>query len=85
VDRLRERVKDLEREVAIKHKQKQAQEEETKAAREALRDAQMEIDEISLRKKEVHQLWQAAIQGLAKRNEALTTMQQARCNRAQSG
>lgn len=33
--------------------------------------------EIALRKKEVQQLWQQSIVGLAKRNDALSAMQQA--------
>eukprot|EP00730_Choanoeca_flexa_P002610 TRINITY_DN11110_c0_g2_i4.p1 TRINITY_DN11110_c0_g2~~TRINITY_DN11110_c0_g2_i4.p1 ORF type:complete len:899 (+),score=393.62 TRINITY_DN11110_c0_g2_i4:99-2795(+) len=77
VDRLRERVKDLEREITIKRKQKEAQAEETLAAKDALREAQAEIDEIVMRKKEIQQLWQASVNGLGKRNEALAAMQSA--------
>eukprot|EP00055_Hartaetosiga_balthica_P005217 m.14997 g.14997 ORF g.14997 m.14997 type:complete len:944 (-) comp4404_c0_seq1:584-3415(-) len=77
VDRLRERVKDLEREITISKKQLEAQKEETEEARTDLREAQMEIDEIALRKRELHQLWQNSINGLGKRNEALSKMQNA--------
>lgn len=44
VDRLRERVKELEREITLTKKQLEAQKEETEEARGNLRDAQMEID-----------------------------------------
>ncbi|EDQ89132.1 uncharacterized protein MONBRDRAFT_32563 [Monosiga brevicollis MX1] len=76
VDRLRERLKELEREIVVKKKQKEAQAEETASARDALREAQAEIDEIVMRRKEVTSLWQASQQGLTKRNEALANMQQ---------
>ena len=75
VDQLRERVKDLEREIAIKHTQREAQALDTTAAKDALREAQAEIDEITMRKKEIQQLWQSSINGLGKRNEALAAMQ----------
>ena len=56
--------------------QKAAQEEDSKEAKAALRDAQLEVDALMVERKEIEQQWNESNNGVSKRNEALTTMQQ---------
>jgi chromosome segregation ATPase len=76
VDRLNEKMKELERDISIAKKQREAQSSETKAALDALREAQAEVEDIAIRRREINTLWQQSTAGLAKRNDALSEIQQ---------
>ncbi|XP_075260271.1 coiled-coil domain-containing protein 40-like [Convolutriloba macropyga] len=70
VDRLVETLDKLREQVALYEAQYQAQVEETKAAKEALTDAQTEIESINLEKKQLYQQWNSSLIGMRRRDEA---------------
>ena len=77
VDRLIERVDKLREEISMYEAQLTAQLEETKAAKEALTEAHMEIDSINLEKKQLFQQWNSSLIGMRRRDEAHSAMQEA--------
>ncbi|XP_046567885.1 coiled-coil domain-containing protein 40-like [Haliotis rubra] len=77
VDRLVERVDKLKEEMAMFEAQITAQSDETKAAKEALMEAHMEIEAISLEKKQLFQQWNSSLIGMRRRDEAHAAMQEA--------
>ena len=77
VDRLVERVDKLREEIAMYEAQFSAQGDETKAAREALSEAHMEIEAINLEKKQLFQQWNSSLIGMRRRDEAHSAMQEA--------
>ncbi|XP_071132695.1 coiled-coil domain-containing protein 40-like [Mytilus edulis] len=77
VDRLVETVDKLKEEIAMFEAQITAQLEETKAAKEALSDAHMEIEAIQLEKKQLFQQWNSSIIGMRRRDEAHSAMNEA--------
>ncbi|KAK3598746.1 hypothetical protein CHS0354_028798 [Potamilus streckersoni] len=77
VDRLVERVDKLKEEIAMYEAQITAQLEETKAAKEALMEAHMEIEAISLEKKQLYQQWNSSLIGMRRRDEAHSAMMEA--------
>eukprot|EP00911_Craspedida_sp_UC1_P002265 UC1_evm1s1719 len=77
VDRQNERIKALTNEVRVAKSQHEAQLAELAAASAAEREASAELEEISLRRKELQRLWQGSLVGLQKRNDALAAMQTA--------
>lgn len=77
IDRQNERVKALRNEIKIAKAQREAQAAELQEGAEAMQEAQMELDEIVLRRKELQRLWQSSLLGLQKRNDALAAMQAA--------
>ncbi|KAK3091997.1 hypothetical protein FSP39_024328 [Pinctada imbricata] len=77
VDRLVERVDKLKEEIAMFEAQIAAQTEETKAAKEALLEAHMEIEAIQLEKKQLFQQWNSSLIGMRRRDEAHAAMQEA--------
>ncbi|XP_045213458.2 coiled-coil domain-containing protein 40-like [Mercenaria mercenaria] len=77
VDRLVERVDKLKEEIAMYEAQLTAQLEETKAAKEQLMEAYMEIEAISLEKKQLYQQWNSSLIGMRRRDEAHAAMLEA--------
>ncbi|XP_052261678.1 coiled-coil domain-containing protein 40-like isoform X2 [Dreissena polymorpha] len=77
VDRLVERVDKLKEEIAMYEAQLTAQLEETKAAKEQLMEAHMEIEAISLEKKQLYQQWNSSLIGMRRRDEAHAAMMEA--------
>ncbi|GFO16023.1 coiled-coil domain-containing protein 40 [Plakobranchus ocellatus] len=77
VDRLVEKVDKLKEEIAMYEAQISAQSEETKAAKESLMEAYMEIEAISLEKKDLYQKWSSSLIGMRRRDEAHAAMQEA--------
>lgn len=77
VDRLVETVDKLKEEIAMFEAQIAAQTEETKAAKEALMEAHMEIEAIHLEKKQLFQQWNSSLIGMRRRDEAHSAMQEA--------
>jgi len=77
IDRQNERVKQLQNEIKIARAQREAQTVELHEGAAALQEAQLELDEIVLRRKELQRLWQGSLLGLQKRNDALAAMQTA--------
>ncbi|XP_041363110.1 coiled-coil domain-containing protein 40-like [Gigantopelta aegis] len=77
VDRLVERVDRLKEEIAMFEAQITAQAEETKVARDALMEANMEIEAIGLEKKQLFQQWSSSLIGMRRRDEAHSAMQEA--------
>ncbi|WAQ97414.1 CCD40-like protein [Mya arenaria] len=77
VDRLVERVDKLKEEIAMYEAQLTAQLEETKAAKEQLMEAHMEIEAISLEKKQLYQQWNSSLIGMRRRDEAHSAMLEA--------
>eukprot|EP00057_Strongylocentrotus_purpuratus_P014575 XP_011669049.1 PREDICTED: LOW QUALITY PROTEIN: coiled-coil domain-containing protein 40 [Strongylocentrotus purpuratus] len=77
VDRLTETVDKLREQIALYEAQSSAQGEETKAAKEALSDARMEIESINLEKKQLFQQWNSSLIGMRRRDEAHAAMQEA--------
>ncbi|KAK3796467.1 hypothetical protein RRG08_009244 [Elysia crispata] len=70
VDRLVEKVDKLKEEIAMYEAQISAQSEETKAAKESLMEAYMEIEAINLEKKDLYQKWNSSLIGMRRRDEA---------------
>ena len=77
VDRLVDRVDKLREEIAMYEAQLSAQGEETKAAKDALLEAHMEIESISLEKKQLYQQWSSSLIGMRRRDEAHSAMNEA--------
>ena len=77
MDRLVERVDKLREEMAMYEAQLSAQTDETRAAKEALSEAFMEIENISLEKKQLFQQWNSSLIGMRRRDEAHSAMQEA--------
>ncbi|XP_076453125.1 coiled-coil domain-containing protein 40-like [Babylonia areolata] len=77
VDRLIERVDKLKEEMAMYEAQIIAQSEETRAAKDALMEAYMEMEAIGLEKKQLYQQWNSSLIGMRRRDEAHAAMQEA--------
>ncbi|XP_059157116.1 coiled-coil domain-containing protein 40-like isoform X2 [Physella acuta] len=77
VDRLVEGVDRLKEEIAMYEAQINAQSEETKAAKESLLEAYMEIEAINLEKKDLYQKWNSSLIGMRRRDEAHSAMMDA--------
>ncbi|PIK45458.1 hypothetical protein BSL78_17690, partial [Apostichopus japonicus] len=77
VDRLTENVDKLREQIALYEAQCQAQNEETKAAKEALFEARSEIESIELEKKQLLQQWNSSLIGMKRRDEAHSAMNEA--------
>ncbi|CAL1527056.1 unnamed protein product [Lymnaea stagnalis] len=77
VDRLVEKVDRLKEEIAMYEAQISAQTEETKAAKESLIEAHMEIESIDMEKKDLYQKWNSSLIGMRRRDEAYAAMQDA--------
>ncbi|XP_025098485.1 coiled-coil domain-containing protein 40-like isoform X2 [Pomacea canaliculata] len=77
VDRLVEQVDKLREEVAMYEAQITAQTEETRAAKDALMEANMEMEAIGVEKKQLFQQWNSSLIGMRRRDEAHAAMQEA--------
>lgn len=74
VDQLQERAKELNTQVAMSRKQKEAQAAQTDSARAALREASAEVEAIAMERRELQQQWAESMAGLARRDEALAAL-----------
>ncbi|KAH9504072.1 Coiled-coil domain-containing protein 40 [Bulinus truncatus] len=74
VDRLVEGVDRLKEEIAMYDAQITAQTEETKAAKESLMEAYMEIESVDFEKKDLYQKWNSSLIGMKRRDEAHSAM-----------
>ncbi|CAH1795383.1 unnamed protein product, partial [Owenia fusiformis] len=77
VDRLVEGADKLKEDIAMFEAQISAQGDETKAAKEALTEANMEIESINLEKKQLFQQWSSSLIGMRRRDEAHAAMLEA--------
>ncbi|XP_077980301.1 coiled-coil domain-containing protein 40-like [Glandiceps talaboti] len=84
VDRLTEIVDRLKEQIALYEAQLHAQSDETKAAKEALSEARMEIESINLEKKHLLQQWHSSLIGMRRRDEAHAAMNEALNQQKQS-
>ncbi|KAM6971912.1 coiled-coil domain-containing protein 40 [Aplochiton taeniatus] len=77
VERLTKQLERLSEQMALYEVQTMAQAEETRAAREALTEAQMEMDWLVVERKQLLQQWNSSLVGMRRRDEAFTAMQDA--------
>ncbi|KAM4663284.1 coiled-coil domain-containing protein 40 isoform 2-T2 [Discoglossus pictus] len=77
VDRLIRETDRLREQIALYEAQASAQHEDTKAAREAVAEACMEIEAIGLEKKQLLQQWHSSLVGMRRRDEAYAAVQEA--------
>ena len=77
VNRLVERMDRLREDIAVFDAQLEAQTAETRAARELLGEARMEIDAITVEKKHLYSAWSSALVGMRRRDEAHAAMTEA--------
>ncbi|XP_076137256.1 coiled-coil domain-containing protein 40 [Alosa pseudoharengus] len=77
VERLTKNMEKLTEEIAMYEVQAAAQSEETQAAKQALAEAQMEMEALEVENKQLMQQWNSSLLGMKKRDEAYTAMQDA--------
>ncbi|XP_031750353.1 coiled-coil domain-containing protein 40-like [Xenopus tropicalis] len=77
VDRLTCEVDRLREQIALYEAQVSAQREDTKAARETVAEACMEIEAIAVEKKQLIQQWNSSLIGMTRRDEAYAAIQEA--------
>ncbi|XP_063816816.1 coiled-coil domain-containing protein 40 isoform X2 [Pseudophryne corroboree] len=77
VDRLTQEADRLREQIALYESQISAQREDTKAVREAVSEANMEIDTIGLEKRHLLQQWNSSLIGMTRRDEAYAAVQEA--------
>ncbi|XP_068119380.1 coiled-coil domain-containing protein 40 [Hyperolius riggenbachi] len=77
VDRLTREADRLQEQIALYEAQLSAQREDTKAARGAVAEANMEIEAIGLEKKQLLQQWNSSLIGMTRRDEAYSAVQEA--------
>ncbi|XP_017548392.2 coiled-coil domain-containing protein 40 isoform X1 [Pygocentrus nattereri] len=77
VERLVKQVEKLREQIALYEAQTLAQAEETRAAKETLAEAQLEIDSLTVEQKQLLQQWNSSLIGMKRRDEALTATQEA--------
>ncbi|XP_072098082.1 coiled-coil domain-containing protein 40 isoform X2 [Mobula birostris] len=77
VDRLVSQMDALREQIAMYEAQYKAQAEETKAARNTVAEASMEIVAINLEKKQLLEQWKSSLIGMQKRDEVYAAMQEA--------
>ncbi|XP_053562392.1 coiled-coil domain-containing protein 40 [Bombina bombina] len=77
VDRLTREADRLREQIALYEAQVSAQREDTKAAREVVAEACMEIEAIGLEKKHLLQQWNSSLIGMRRRDEAYAAIQEA--------
>ncbi|XP_030638701.1 coiled-coil domain-containing protein 40 [Chanos chanos] len=77
VNRLTKHIERQTEQIAEYDIQTLAQKEETKATKETLAEAQMEIDSLAVEYKQLLQQWDSSLIGMRKRDEAHTAMQEA--------
>ncbi|XP_073328647.1 coiled-coil domain-containing protein 40 [Pagrus major] len=67
----------LTQQIAMYDAQTSAQAEETQAAKEALFEAEMEMESLVMARKQLLQQWSSSLMGLGRRDEAFSAMQEA--------
>uniref|UniRef100_UPI003AAAC844 coiled-coil domain-containing protein 40 n=1 Tax=Centroberyx gerrardi TaxID=166262 RepID=UPI003AAAC844 len=77
VERLTKDMERLMEQIAMYEAQAAAQAQETQAAKEALSEAQMEMDSLVMERKQLLQQWDSSLVGMRKRDEAFTALQEA--------
>ncbi|XP_062304160.1 coiled-coil domain-containing protein 40 isoform X2 [Osmerus eperlanus] len=77
VERLTKHMERLTEQISMYEVQTLAQSGETKAAKEALAEAQMEMDSLAMERKHLLQQWNSSLVGMRRRDEAFTAMQEA--------
>ncbi|KAG9350054.1 hypothetical protein JZ751_026407 [Albula glossodonta] len=77
VERLTQQVERLTEQVGLYNIQTAEQAAETQAAKEALTEAQMEMDSLIVEQKQLLQQWNSSLLGMQRRDEAYTAMQEA--------
>jgi len=77
VNRLVERMDRLREDIALFDAQLEAQTAETRAARELLGEARMEIEAITVEKKHLYSAWNSSLVGMRRRDEAHAAMTEA--------
>ncbi|KAM9296668.1 coiled-coil domain-containing protein 40 [Gastrophryne carolinensis] len=77
VDRLTREADRLREQIALYEAQLSAQREDTKAAREAVAEANMEIEAIGMEKKQLLQQWNSSLIGMTRRDEAYAAIREA--------
>ncbi|XP_051567998.1 coiled-coil domain-containing protein 40 [Myxocyprinus asiaticus] len=76
VERLTKHVEKLSEQISLYEVQIIAQTEETKAAKDGLSEAQLELDSLFVERKQLLQQWNSSLLMMRKRDEAYTTMQE---------
>ncbi|XP_034744686.1 coiled-coil domain-containing protein 40 [Etheostoma cragini] len=79
VERLTKEMERLTQQIAMYEAQAKAQVEETQAAKEALSEAEMEMQYLEMSRKQLLQQWSSSLVGMRKRDEAFSAMQEAVC------
>ncbi|XP_070781226.1 coiled-coil domain-containing protein 40 [Enoplosus armatus] len=77
VERLTKDMERLTQQIAMYEAQANAQAEETMAAKEALFEAEMEMESLVLARKQLLQQWSSSLVGMGRRDEAFSAMQEA--------
>ncbi|XP_028993575.1 coiled-coil domain-containing protein 40 [Betta splendens] len=77
VERLINDMEKLTQQIALYEAQVQAQAEETQTAKEALSEAEMEMESLLMARKQLLQQWNSSLVGMRKRDEAFSAMQEA--------
>ncbi|KAL1006083.1 hypothetical protein UPYG_G00067680 [Umbra pygmaea] len=77
VQRLTEQMERLTEQIAMYEAQTRAQSEVTQATRDALCEAEMEMDSLVRERKQLMEQWNSSLLGMRRRNEAYTAMQEA--------
>ncbi|KAF4080287.1 hypothetical protein AMELA_G00168700 [Ameiurus melas] len=77
VEHLTKQVEKLRDQIALFQMQTLAQTNDKQAARDALSEAQLELDSMIVEKKQLLQQWNSSLMGMKKRDEAYTVLQEA--------
>ncbi|KAM9490921.1 coiled-coil domain-containing protein 40 isoform 3-T4 [Salvelinus alpinus] len=77
VERLTKHMERLTEQIALYEVQTIAQSEETQAAKEALSEAQMEMDSLGMERRQLLQQWNSSLVGMRRRDDAYTAMLEA--------
>ncbi|XP_053493521.1 coiled-coil domain-containing protein 40 isoform X2 [Ictalurus furcatus] len=77
VEHLTKQVEKLREQIALFQMQTLAQTNDKQAARDALSEAQLELDSMIVEKKQLLQQWNSSLMGMKRRDEAYTVLQEA--------
>ncbi|XP_070832310.1 coiled-coil domain-containing protein 40 isoform X1 [Chaetodon trifascialis] len=77
VERLTKDMERLTQQIAMYEAQSSAQAEETQAAKDALSEAEMEMESVVMVRKQLLQQWSSSLVGMGRQDEAFTAMQEA--------
>ncbi|XP_036970450.1 coiled-coil domain-containing protein 40 isoform X1 [Acanthopagrus latus] len=77
VERLTKDLERLMQQIAMYDTQTSAQAKETQAAKEALFEAEMEMESLVMARKQLVQQWSSSLMGIGRRDEAFSAMQEA--------